>query len=117
MLEMKAIADNYGIEQVIIRGANAGVDLFFICHDPELQDRAIDILIKAAERDEVPPSRIDDANWRIDEIVKRFYQPPADREMLKVVGCDEHRSIAEQVEALAEKAAAQDPTESWRSSE
>ena len=33
-----------------------------------------------------------DANRRIDEVVKRYYQPPVDQEMLKLVGCEEHRA-------------------------
>jgi beta-N-acetylhexosaminidase len=114
-LEMKAIANNYGIEQVIVRGAQAGIDLFFICHDPALQHRAIDILIKAVESGEVSRERIDDANRRIDAVVQRYYQPPVDAAMLKVVGSDEHRAVADRVAALAENVkAAPDPTESWR---
>jgi beta-N-acetylhexosaminidase len=114
-LEMKAIANNYGMEQVVIRGAQAGIDLFFICHDLSLQHRAIDILIKAVETGEVPRERIEDANRRIDAVVKRFYQPPVDKEMLKIVGSDEHRAVAEKVATITQRSdASQDPTESWR---
>jgi beta-N-acetylhexosaminidase len=108
-LEMKAIADNYGIDQVIIRGANAGIDLFFICHDPELQNRAIDILIQAVERNEVPRERIEQANRRIDEVVKKFYRPPVQKEMLETVGCAEHRATAERISEIA--GISTDPTE------
>jgi beta-N-acetylhexosaminidase len=114
-LEMKAIASNYGIEQVITRGARAGIDLFFICHDVELQHRALDILIKAVETGEVPRERVEDANRRIDAVVTKYYQPPVDEEMLRVVGCDEHRAVAEKVAAMAERAdLAADPTDNWR---
>src|SRR5437016_5318116 len=58
-LEMKAIADNFGIEQTIIRGANAGIDLFFICHNLSLQQEAIDLLVRAVERGEVSRAAID----------------------------------------------------------
>jgi beta-N-acetylhexosaminidase len=112
-LEMKAIADNYGIEQVIVRGASAGVDLFFICHDLALQHEAIDLLIRAVERGQVPRARIDDANRRINAVINKYQRPPIENHAaLQVIGCDEHQAIVAQI---AERAATiTDPTEVWR---
>jgi beta-N-acetylhexosaminidase len=118
-LEMKAIADNYGIEQTIVRGANAGIDLFFICHNHDLQLQAMDLLLAAVERGDVPRERIDDANRRIDEVIAKYVQPPVSEDALSVVGCPEHVAVAEKVRELASRAidqnsAGPDPTESWR---
>jgi beta-N-acetylhexosaminidase len=112
-LEMKAIADNFGIEQTIIRGVSAGIDLFFICHNLALQNEAIDLLIRAVERGEVSRARIDDANRRIDALINKYHRAPIeDRGALKVIGCAEHQEI---VRKIAERAAASpDPTEAWR---
>src|SRR5262249_7548175 len=44
-LEMKAIADQFSIEEVTILGTLAGVDLFLICEHGDLQQRAIEALI------------------------------------------------------------------------
>src|SRR5262249_26834138 len=113
-LEMKAIADNFGIEQTIIRGANAGIDLFFICHNLALQHEAIDLLIRAVERGEVPRDRIDDANRRIGLLVNKYHRPPIeDHAALNVIGCPEHQDIVRQITQLA-SASSSDPTEAWR---
>ena len=70
-LEMKAIAGNFGVEQVMIRGAIAGIDLFMICHNHTLQNQAIDMLTKAVERGHVPLAAIERANRRIDQLMSR----------------------------------------------
>ena len=41
-LEMKAIADNYGIEEAVRRGLDAGADHFLCCHSAALAHRAIE---------------------------------------------------------------------------
>ena len=46
-LEMKAIADHFSIQEVVLKGANAGIDLLAICENPDLQNRAIDALTSA----------------------------------------------------------------------
>jgi beta-N-acetylhexosaminidase len=112
-LEMKAIADNYGIEQVVIRGANAGIDLFFLCHNLSLQHEAIDLLIRAVERGEVSRQRISDANRRIDAIVNKYHRPPIENyAALDVIGCDEHQAVVQAVSERGSESA--DPTEAWR---
>jgi beta-N-acetylhexosaminidase len=57
-LEMKAIIDHIGIEEAEIRGAIAGIDLFCVCKDHDLQHRALDALIDAVERGDVKANRI-----------------------------------------------------------
>jgi beta-N-acetylhexosaminidase len=74
-LEMKAIADHYGVEQAVIEGANAGIDLFFICKDHELQHRAIDALELAITTRDVPSQRLDEANRRLDMMFDRYVRP------------------------------------------
>ena len=74
-LEMKAIIDHYGIEQAVVQGAAAGVDLLCVCKVHELQHQAIDALIRATEAGAVPRSRIDQANARLDALMHRFVRP------------------------------------------
>ncbi len=50
-LEMKAIADHYGVEDAVVRGLLAGCDAFLLCHQADLQRRAHAALLAAAERD------------------------------------------------------------------
>src|SRR5205823_8333274 len=61
-LGMKAVAEHFTLQEIIIRGANAGVDLFLIADDAPKQHEAIDILIHAVERGEVSRETIEAAN-------------------------------------------------------
>jgi len=78
-LEMKAIADHYGISEAVSRGAVAGVDLFLVCHQAKLQFEAIESLIRAVESGAVPRARIDEANRRLDALQKQFVRPAENR--------------------------------------
>ncbi|AKU93082.1 Beta-hexosaminidase [Vulgatibacter incomptus] len=113
-LEMKAIADHFGIEDAVVRGVNAGVDLFLVCHKPALQHRAIDALIAAVERGDVSRDRLEQAGRRVDTLVARFARPKDPRPSLELLGCDAHRELVRRVEALAGAAPltpGRDPTE------
>ena len=111
-MQMKAIADHYGFNDAIVMGANAGVDLFWICHSSELQNRAIDVLIKAAEKGKVPRDRLREASRRLDAVMERFVKPAGKTDM-SVIGALEHREIAEKIERLAGAGGGEteDPTE------
>jgi beta-N-acetylhexosaminidase len=50
-LEMKAIADHFGVERGAVAAAKAGVDLLLCCHTPAAQHAVIDALAKEASRD------------------------------------------------------------------
>lgn len=90
-LEMKAIADHFSIEEAVVEGVMAGVDLFLVCHHEEVQARAVEALVAAVRRGRVPEARIAEAGRRIDRLVARFVRPPVDAEALAVLGCDAHR--------------------------
>ena len=53
-MQMKAIADHYGFDDAIVRAVDAGVDLLWICHTTELQNRAIDVIAKAVAGGHLP---------------------------------------------------------------
>lgn len=92
-LEMKAIADHYGLEEAVVRGALAGVDLFLVCHDADVQRRAIDHLVAAVRRGVVPEARIAEAGARIDALFTAFVRPPVGAEARAVLGCEAHRDV------------------------
>lgn len=115
-LEMKAIADHYGIDEAVVRGTNAGVDLFLVCHTDALQHRAIDALIAAVERGDVPRARIDEANRRLDVLFARYVRPATAELPEGVLGCAEHLAVVEAIAARSgSRAAGRDPTEALRS--
>jgi beta-N-acetylhexosaminidase len=107
-LEMKAIANHYPLEEVIVRGVNAGVDLFTICQATALPDAAIDALIKAAERGDVAREMLDAAGHRLDRLYSQYVRPAHVGALSKIIGCAEHeRLIAQYVRSAPKK----DPTE------
>lgn len=113
-LEMKAIADHYGLEEALVRGANAGVDLFLVCHTAALQFAAIDLLAAAVERGDVPFERVREARRRVDAMVARYVRPPASEDWRSVVGSAEHRHVIERIRAAEPLLAGKpgrDPTE------
>jgi beta-N-acetylhexosaminidase len=111
-MQMKAIADHFGFDDAILHGANAGIDLFWICHSVELQNRAIDVLIRAAESGELPRERMEDASRRIDRVFAQYVKPARCEADRSVIGCDQHRAIAAEIERRAgEDSMDDDPTE------
>jgi len=111
-LEMRAIAEHYGVEQAILRGIGAGVDVFMICHDHQLQHRAIDRLIDAVENGEVAEELIVEANARVNTLINTYAHPAHSGEM-GVIGCNDHVTVAYGVRQLAGGVAGtqKDPTE------
>jgi beta-N-acetylhexosaminidase len=80
-LEMKAVADRYGIADLVVRSLRAGCDAFLICHRADLQEQALEALVAAAETDGALRDRVEAAAARVDALAARFdgeYAPPAD---------------------------------------
>jgi beta-N-acetylhexosaminidase len=107
-LGMNAIAGNYELEEVVVRCANSGVDLFLMAHDAEQQNKAIDLLTKAAERGDVDGELILTANRRLDKLFDRFVRPAVTGPLDPVVGCAKHHQL---MDDLVELQRAPDPTE------
>jgi beta-N-acetylhexosaminidase len=50
-LEMRAVADNYSVEESAILAIEAGCDALLICKSEEMQERALEALVRMAESD------------------------------------------------------------------
>ncbi|ATB28923.1 beta-N-acetylhexosaminidase [Melittangium boletus] len=105
-LEMKAIAEHYSVEEAAVQGTLAGVDLFLVCHNADVQRRSIEALVRAVESGRVPRARIDEAHRRLARLEARFAHGPEDR--VATLGDAEHRALAE---GLASTFNGKDPTE------
>ncbi|WP_095991092.1 beta-N-acetylhexosaminidase [Cystobacter fuscus] len=105
-LEMKAIAGHYSVEEAAVQGTLAGVDLFLVCHQADVQRRAIEALVRAVESGRVPRERIAEAHRRLARLESRFAHGPEDR--LATLGGEEHRALAQ---GLASAFSGKDPTE------
>ncbi len=96
-LEMKAIADHYALEDVLVRGLNAGVDAFLCCHTPETMNGAIDAIANAVARGYVPAYRFEQAVERVSNFAQRWAAPPIERFEPSLLASDEHRSVIEKL--------------------
>jgi beta-N-acetylhexosaminidase len=109
-LEMKAIADRFSIEDSTVLGALAGVDLFLVCEHFDLQERAIQGLVKAVEAGRISRGRIEASNRRLGVLSNRFMRlPPLG---LEVLGDPMHSKLAL---GLSNAPIGTDPTERGRS--
>ena len=110
-LEMKAIVEHFGIEEAMVRGLLAGVDVFLICHSPERMHAAIDAVIRAVEAGTVPLSVVEAASARQRAFARRWAAPPVDRLEPGILRCEAHLAIAAQLARLQGQAPERDPTE------
>lgn len=114
-IEMKAIADNYGVEEAVLLGLGAGVDHFLCCHTAELAHRAIDAIVRAVEAGQLSRAVLDSATRRFDAVRARFARPVGSSAELAVLRCPEHLALVERISSAAGISTAppaRDPTES-----
>jgi beta-N-acetylhexosaminidase len=64
-LEMKAVADHWGVARAAVLAAKAGADLLLICHTWERQKEAFDALKAAVQSGELPEAQVDASVARI----------------------------------------------------
>ncbi|WRP07629.1 beta-N-acetylhexosaminidase [Rossellomorea aquimaris] len=71
-MTMKAITNNYGMEQATVQAVKAGSDLVLIAHDYNKALTAIDALKKAVQNGEITEDRIDVSVNRIIELKQAY---------------------------------------------
>lgn len=64
-LDMKAIADHYGVGEAAVRAINAGCDVLLLCRNPEHQEQARDALRKEYEGSQAFRDRVQESLGRI----------------------------------------------------
>jgi beta-N-acetylhexosaminidase len=113
-IEMRAIADHFGVEETVVRGLNAGVDQFLCCHTAELAHRAIDAIIHAVEKGAISRETLALANRRIERFSAHYAQPATDQPELSVLKSERHLAIVERLLLGLDPAVAEigiDPTQ------
>jgi beta-N-acetylhexosaminidase len=113
-IEMRAIADHYGIEETVVRGLNAGVDQFLCCHSADTAHLAIEAVIHAIERGAVSREALDNANRRVDSFAQRYAHPAQADIDLSCLRSEAHLAVIERVLRGADPAVTAvgyDPTE------
>ncbi|MGI5861862.1 MAG: beta-N-acetylhexosaminidase [Myxococcales bacterium] len=116
-LEMKAIADNYPMDEAAIRSVLAGVDLLLVCHCADRQQACIDGIAREAERSAAFRERVLASSRRVEKLLARFALPARDpRESLAALATEEHRALARRVASAGKLVDLHDPTELQRES-
>lgn len=113
-VEMKAIADNYGVEEAVLLGLNAGVDHFLCCHTAELAHRAIDAVVTAVEKGKLNRETLATATRRFSHVCGRYGKPVGSAADLAALRTPEHLAVVSRISSgvdarLSEGGA--DPTE------
>jgi beta-N-acetylhexosaminidase len=115
-LEMKAIADTYGVVDGAELAIAAGVDAVLVCHTLELQHYSIDSIARGANAGPLSRDRLAEAAARMDKLLE-FARPVsaiAPNEAASRCGTPEHRAFVQTlVPPTAVAAQVRDPTE-WR---
>jgi beta-N-acetylhexosaminidase len=106
-LEMKAIANEYAVPAAAVLAVEAGCDGVLICSgNHEQQAAALESLIHAVEGGGLAYLRVDDAIVRQQRAKERFLaaatvsrsrRPLGERALQQVLGCDEHRAVADEM--------------------
>ncbi|MEZ4360319.1 MAG: beta-N-acetylhexosaminidase [Kofleriaceae bacterium] len=93
-LDMKAIADHYGVADAAVQAIRAGCDALLLCRDRGHQEEVERGLIVAAERDSELRRQIGVAAERIRATKRAFFAARPARPARDVVGCAAHRRLA-----------------------
>jgi beta-N-acetylhexosaminidase len=106
-LEMKAISGRYGHSDATIRAIEAGCDAVLMCAPkPEEQVAALEAIIYAVEKGDLPLKRVDDALSRNRRVKERFLagrrpRPTAGTALRSILGRDEHQAVAAEMARFA----------------
>jgi beta-N-acetylhexosaminidase len=98
-LDMKAIADHHGVADAAVAAIRAGCDVVLVCRDPAHMAQAERGLAVAAELDSELRRQLGGAAARVRAMKKLHVERRAARPGKDVIGCAEHRALAEQLAA------------------
>jgi beta-N-acetylhexosaminidase len=106
-LEMKAISGRYGHSDATVRAIAAGCDAVLMCApEPEAQMAALEAIIYAVEKGDLPLKRVEDAIARHGRVKERFLatsprRPASGGGLRAILGRDEHQAVADEMARFA----------------
>lgn len=109
-LEMKAIADHYGVEEAAVLAIEAGCDQVLICHHLDLVDRAFDAVLEAVRDGRLPEARVREAAGRVRKMKQACVRiEPAPEDLEVHLTSERHRALLAAL--AADETVGLDPTE------
>jgi beta-N-acetylhexosaminidase len=106
-LEMKAISGRYGHSEATVMAIAAGCDAVLMCApEPAAQMAALEAIVHAVEKGQLPLKRVEDAIVRHRRVKERFLAPPRPRPasgaaLRAILGRDEHQAVAAEMARFA----------------
>jgi beta-N-acetylhexosaminidase len=100
-MEMKAVRGRYPLKEQLDRSCKAGVDLFLVCSESELQQECFETLVHLQEESSLHEKLADESLKRLTKLRKKFFKErpiPS----LTSVGCLEHVDLCELVRSRGE---------------
>jgi beta-N-acetylhexosaminidase len=76
-LEMKGIANHYQLRDILVKGFNAGVDLFLICSDTDKAQEAIVETQKLVDAGEIDKDKLAQSLQRVQTLKSKYVGAPA----------------------------------------
>jgi beta-N-acetylhexosaminidase len=105
-LEMKAITQEYGLEDAAIKALLAGADLLLVCHREDQQVAILEAILKAVKKGLLSEKQLDTSLLRILSFKQRYMSlpKPVDLKQIKeVVGCSRHRQKVQEILVKADQ--------------
>lgn len=96
-LGMKALADNYGVEEIPVRALQAGVDLLLYCNEPDVPPVALESVLSAVAQGVLDKAQLESSHRRILELKRSRITAPDPlpiEEVSQIVGHPDHLKIA-----------------------
>ena len=106
-LEMSAVAQHFPLEEAAPGAILAGVDALLVCHRPEVQHRAIDLVRGAVEDGRIAAARLAEARGRVAGLLRYAGPPPDPARARARLRTPDHLALAARIPPLA---AGHDPT-------
>jgi beta-N-acetylhexosaminidase len=110
-LEMKAVANEYSVPAAAVLAVEAGCDGVLVCSgNHDLQAATLESLIHAVEENRLTFGRVENALTRQQRAKERFLtatpvsgarRPLGPHALRQVLGCDDHRAIADEMARFA----------------
>lgn len=100
-LDMKALASHYPEDEIPVRALQAGCNMLLYCNDFSKPPMALEALEKAIKDHKIDMAHIDDSYQKVIQLKQKRladFQVPSFTEAMEVIGCEEHRTLAEAVE-------------------
>lgn len=107
-LEMKAITQEYDLDDAAIKALQAGVDLLLVCHREERQVAVLEAILKAVKKGLLTEKQLDLSLLRILSFKQRYMSLPKPldlKQVKEIIGCSRHRQKVQEILAKADQTA------------